>query len=124
MNDNDIREFFHENRPSAVPSDEFMSGVKRRMREMEDIRLMREEELAVNRLVLLVTFLVGIIAGAGAVAFVMLHPLPASDFDTFFSAGLALLLSGWWPLLIVVVVVFSLLCCFLPRIRHHHTMFE
>ena len=67
MNDSEIREFFHANRPAPLRREEFMAQLEQRILLANEIKREHDKQIAFYRRVSLITLIAGLLIGAGII---------------------------------------------------------
>lgn len=95
VNDNELREFFHQNRPQTADSGTFMAELNRKMDAMAEIKRIHDAGIRRYRTIALVALVAGILVGAGVITLLLLHPISVPHFENTLLAAAASFLSEW-----------------------------
>ena len=95
MNDNDIREFFHENRPTPADRGTFNIGLHARLNAVEEVKRLHDAEVARCRRTALVTFAAGLLLGALLVVVALLHPVALPHLPAAWLSTVMAFLAEW-----------------------------
>ena len=112
MTDEEIRSFFHDNRPSLQDGASFMAGLKARMDAVSEIKRIQEASVRRNRTILLATFIAGLALGAAAMVFLFVRPVPAPQMNAVLLSQMAAFVNDWKSVFFAVIaaaaIAFSL----------------
>lgn len=128
MKDEDIRSFFHQNRPQTASSGEFLSGLSARMDAAAEIKRMHDATVRRYRRISAVTLVAGLAAGILVSTFLLLTPAGTPDIGITAIAAASSEIAGWktsilgfilqWKSAIFgVIAVSSVVLSLLPRRR-------
>lgn len=115
MNDNEIREFFHANRPVVGGADEYAEKLSARMDAIAEIKALHDESIRSARTAVLLTFLVGAVIGAAAIAFILLRPVMLPQLNTSIIVSISSFVEQWKYLLVILVAAAAIAASLLPR---------
>lgn len=108
MTDKEIRDFFHQNRPSLIDDTTFLAGLSSKMEAMSEVKKMHDELVLRNRIILAVTFCIGVLVGGGIFAFVILKPVTAPQFKIGLMSSLLSFLAEWKHALFLLITALSI----------------
>lgn len=102
MTDNEIREFFHSNRPAPEGGAEYMASLNAKLAAIEEIKAIHDASMKHSRRVMHVAFAAGLLVGAAILAIVFFCPAPtfSSEISNSILVSAALFIDKWRMLLI------------------------
>lgn len=96
MNDSEIREFFHANRPAPLKREEFMAQLEQRILLANEIKREHDKQIAFYRRVSLITLIAGLLIGAGITVLTLLRPVNLPQFNTATMVTISTFICKWW----------------------------
>lgn len=96
MNDSEIREFFHANRPAPLKREEFMAQLEQRILLANEIKREHDKQIAFYRRVSLITLIAGLLIGAGITVLTLLRPVSLPQFNTAIMVTISTFICKWW----------------------------
>ena len=96
MNDSEIREFFHANRPAPLRREEFMAQLEQRILLANEIKREHDKQIAFYRRVSLITLIAGLLIGAGITVLTLLRPVSLPQFNTAILGTISTFICKWW----------------------------
>ena len=96
MNDSEIREFFHANRPAPLRREEFMAQLEQRILLAHEIKREHDKQIAFYRHVSLITLIAGLLIGAGITVLTLLRPVSLPQFNTAILVTISTFICKWW----------------------------
>ena len=81
MTENELREYFHNHRPSLSDDTTYLAGLSAKMDKMAEVKKMSEAIQKQNRLNLAIVFCLGLLVGSAIIAFIILNPISAPQLD-------------------------------------------
>lgn len=103
MNDAQIRELFHRNRPKISADPHFMDTLESRMDAVSEIKKINARTIARYKTIAILTFVAGLAAGASIFAYFRFRPLPAPRLEFVILPALAAFVEEWKYLLFFVI---------------------
>ena len=95
MNDSEIREFFHANRPAPLKREEFMAQLEQRILLANEIKREHDKQIAFYRRVSLITLIAGLLIGAGITVLTLLRPVSLLQFNTAILVTISTFICKW-----------------------------
>lgn len=114
MTDNEIREFFHSNRPSPTDGTSYMAGLSSRMQEIEEIKAIHDASVRRNRHALVISFIAGLVIGAGVLALLLFKPDFIQLPPKAMIASATIFLDKFKLLICLLIAVVSVLLSLIP----------
>ncbi len=96
MNDSEIREFFHANRPAPLKREEFMAQLEQRILLANEIKHEHDKQIAFYRRMSLITLIAGLLIGAGITVLTLLRPVSLPQFNTAIMVTISTFICKWW----------------------------
>ena len=96
MNDSEIREFFHANRPAPLKREEFMAQLEQRILLANEIKREHDKQIAFYGRVSLITLIAGLLIGAGITVLTLLRPVSLPQFNTAILVTISTFICKWW----------------------------
>lgn len=96
MNDSEIREFFHANRPTPLKREEFMAQLEQRILLANEIKREHDKQIAFYRRMSLITLIAGLLIGAGITVLTLLRPVNLPQFNTATMVTISTFICKWW----------------------------
>ena len=96
MNDSEIREFFHANRPAPLRREEFMAQLEQRILLANEIKREHDKQIAFYRRLSLITLIAGLLIGAGITVLTLLRPVSLPQFNTAILVTISTFICKWW----------------------------
>lgn len=95
MKDEEIRSFFHQNKPQTKGENEFLSGLSAKMDTAAEIKRMHEATVRRYRRISAVTLVAGLIIGGLVSVLLILAPAGTPDIGTSAIAAASSVIAGW-----------------------------
>lgn len=114
MNDIELKEYFHRNRPQTSDETTYMAGLSAKMNAAAEIKRMHDASIRKNRRICAATFAVGCCFGMAVSAFILLRPISVHQFMTDILASFYLFVFEWKMVIILSIAVASLILGLIP----------
>lgn len=114
MEDRELREFFHRNRPEISDNGDFIRELSDKMTALEGLKRMQDAERKKSRLILAVAFCAGVLAGAGVLAFSLFKPTTGIQLNSSVLISLLAFLKQWRMVVVIVIAVSAIVVSLLP----------
>lgn len=114
MNDTEIREFFHQNRPVTADEGTFKAGLNARLDAIEEVKRIHDAEVARCHKVAHACFIAGLALGAAVVALLIMNPVDVPHFDLSMLAPVSAFIAEWKAAFILAIAVLALVLGLIP----------
>ena len=95
MTDNELREYFHSHRPSLSDDATYLAGLSAKMDKVAEVKKISEALYKRNRVILVTTFCLGVLVGGAIIAFIILKPISAPQFQTGVISSVIAFIAEW-----------------------------
>ena len=114
MNDNTIRDFFHQNRPAPADDGAYLTELKSRLDAIEEVKRIHDIEIARCRRRSIVASVCGIAIGAVVMAFIILQPVAAPKLNTAIIASVLSFVAQWKAFIFTGIAISALVLGLIP----------
>ncbi len=105
MNDNNIRDFFHSNRPSTADEGAYLAGLKFKLDSVEELKRIHDIEISRCKRRTIVISVFSIALGAALMAFISLQPVSVLHLDTPLIAPVLSFIAHWEAYIIAGIAI-------------------
>jgi len=122
LNDDQLKNFFHQNRPIVSSADEFMASLSAKMHAMSEIKSLHEKQLRHSRNQALLFLCIGVSAGVALTVFILTTAIPflvALDIKLLDVNVLSLIKTA----LLIVIPLSALVLGLIPWKNKHQNIF-
>ena len=114
MNDNTIRDFFHQNRPATTDEGTYLAGLKSRLDAIEEVKRIHDMEIKRCNRRAIAASVCGIAIGAAIMAFVILQPIPAPQLNRTVIASVISFVAQWKAFIFTGIAISALVLGLIP----------
>ena len=114
MNDNTIRDFFHQNRPATTDKGTYLAELKSRLDAIEEIKRIHDMEIKRCNRRAIAASVCGIAIGAAIMAFIILQPVPAPQLDRALIASVVSFVAQWKAFIVTGIAISALVLGLIP----------
>jgi len=108
MNDSELKEYFHQNRPMTGDNTTYITGLYAKMNAVDEIKQLHDASIRKYHRICIVTFASGFVVGIIIITIILLYPEFVSQFKSDIIHSLHYLATEWKVVLIATIIAITL----------------
>lgn len=114
MTDENIKEFFHKNRPATSDNGTYLAALKSKLDAIEEVKRIHDIEVAKCRKQTTLAFIFGVLLGGAVLAVIISLPPFALRQDMTWLVSIVTFVNKWKPLFVAGIAVSALVLGLIP----------